>query len=232
MGGPTASDITGSSWARKRLEAQAIRPVSRGAAARPRVGDAAGATEIDGFSFGSANGSRRDACRPLNRRTPASTGAPAIPRNEGLDFIPGLAAARDESRQRSRSRRRHDRSAGIATASPSTRLLAQRSAANSMALAHGAVRADPANEGPLPPWTKRSSLEPAAAGRCQACSLSSGPAASSPPTAACAAPGEAAAGPQAAARRPPGGCVIGPTRVPRSFATPGELRAKPEALLP
>jgi len=64
----------------------------------------------------------------------------------------------DESRQRSRSRRRDDRSAGIATASPSTRLLAQRSAANSMALAHRAVRADPANEGPLPPWTTWGSL--------------------------------------------------------------------------
>jgi hypothetical protein len=76
----------------------------------------------------------------------------------GAKSSPRTSSQLDESRQRSRSRRRDDRFAGIATASPSTRLLAQRSAANSMALAHRAVRADPANEGRLPPWTNRSSV--------------------------------------------------------------------------
>ena len=57
---------------------------------------------------------------------------------------------------------------GIATASPSTRLLAQRSAANSMALAHRAIRADPANEGRLPPWTSCTNALSTVAGACSA----------------------------------------------------------------
>ncbi len=46
------------------------RPLFRRAAARRPHGAAAEVTEIDGFSFARANGSRQDACPPLNRRDP------------------------------------------------------------------------------------------------------------------------------------------------------------------
>jgi len=94
---------------------------------------------------------------PAVARHPNPSAARAGVSEAGRD--PGVSVAKDESQQRARSRRRDDRSAGIATASPSTRLLAQRSAANSMALAHRAVRADPANEGPLPPSTTAGSAK-------------------------------------------------------------------------
>jgi hypothetical protein len=80
-----------------------------------------------------------------------------VPERAGMRAALNDTDGMDESRQRLRSRPRDDRFAGIATASPSTRLLAQRSAANSMALAHRAVRADPAIEGPLPRKTSRRS---------------------------------------------------------------------------
>ncbi len=102
-----------------------------------------------------APGPRSRRCQPTVRVALGSKqcGAVALIDRAGASSSLPSSSGMDESRQRSRSRRRDDRSAGIATASPSTRLLAQRSAANSMALAHRAVRADPANEGPLPPWT-------------------------------------------------------------------------------
>ena len=48
-----------------------VTPPSRGAAARRPHGDAAEVTEIDDFSFSSANGSRQGSCRPLNRHDPS-----------------------------------------------------------------------------------------------------------------------------------------------------------------
>jgi hypothetical protein len=68
--------------------ALARRPPSRGAAARRRCGDAAAATGIRNFSFGGANSSRRDGCRPLNRSHPASTGSSAISRDEASSSSP------------------------------------------------------------------------------------------------------------------------------------------------
>ena len=60
---------------------------------------AAKPTETEDFSFGSTNGSRQDACRPLNRLDPGKHRLFCNPERRGVDFRSGLAAALDDEEQ-------------------------------------------------------------------------------------------------------------------------------------
>jgi hypothetical protein len=53
-------------------------------------------TEIDDFFFASANSSRRDGCRLLDRHDPSKQGLFCYPERRGVEFIAGVAAARDD----------------------------------------------------------------------------------------------------------------------------------------
>jgi hypothetical protein len=52
-------------------------------------------TEFDDFSFASANSSRRDACRRLDRHDPSKQGLFCYPERRGVEFMAGVAAARE-----------------------------------------------------------------------------------------------------------------------------------------
>jgi hypothetical protein len=73
-------------------------PFSWSGRGRPGRG-AAEVSEIDDFSFASANSSRRVACRPLDRHGPSKQDLFCYPERRGVEFMAGVAAARDDLEQ-------------------------------------------------------------------------------------------------------------------------------------